>query len=147
MKCVYCKKSHHSFDCPTEDLNLPKELEDYYKDLDGFNKWLENSGTTYLMSKVQNVRLFYKMDMFCAWLASRETVPEKLIKDINDVLKVQGNDGNWNYDPYMQGMYNGMELIAAIAEKREPVFKNAPVEWLKDSPRSLTDKPTAEEAR
>ena len=45
---------------------------------------------------------------------------------INDLLRVQGMDGNWNYDPYMQGMYNGMEVVIAILEDREPVFKSAP---------------------
>ena len=49
---------------------------------------------------------------------------------INDLLRIQGIDGNWNYDPYMQGMYNGMEVVIAILEDREPVFKSAPEKWL-----------------
>lgn len=49
---------------------------------------------------------------------------------MNQVLKIQGADGNWNYDPYMMGMYNGMELMISLAENREPVFKEAPDEWL-----------------
>jgi hypothetical protein len=51
---------------------------------------------------------------------------------INDLLRVQGINGNWNYDPYMQGMYNGMEVVIAILEDREPVFKSAPDKWLHD---------------
>ena len=51
---------------------------------------------------------------------------------INEILKVQGSDGNWNYDEYMHGMYNGMELMVAIIEGREPVFKDKPEFWLKD---------------
>lgn len=57
---------------------------------------------------------------------------EKYIEDMKDVLKVQGYDGNWNYDEYMHGMYNGMELMLAIAEERDPIFKEKPNEWLKD---------------
>ena len=49
---------------------------------------------------------------------------------INDLLRIQGYNGNWNYDPYMQGMYNGMEVVIAILEDREPVFKSAPEKWL-----------------
>ena len=51
---------------------------------------------------------------------------------VNDLLRVQGIDGNWNYDPYMQGMYNGMEVVISLLEDREPVFKDAPDEWLHD---------------
>ncbi|GIO25118.1 hypothetical protein [Oceanobacillus sp. J11TS1] len=46
------------------------------------------------------------------------------------VLEIQGYNGNWNYDEYMHGMYNGMEMMLAIAENRAPVFKKAPDEWL-----------------
>ena len=51
---------------------------------------------------------------------------------INDLLRIQGYNGNWNYDPYMQGLYNGMEVVIAILEDREPVFKSAPEKWLHD---------------
>lgn len=45
-------------------------------------------------------------------------------------LEVQGQDGNWNYDAYMQGMYNGMECTLATIEGRTPKFRNPPDEWL-----------------
>jgi hypothetical protein len=38
-----------------------------------------------------------------------------------------------NYDEYMHGMYNGMELMLAIVENREPVYKEKPKQWLKDT--------------
>jgi len=56
------------------------------------------------------------METLRARLAQPE--PEPLIK-MKELLEVQGRDGNWNLDPYMQGMYNGMELIVALAEGRE----------------------------
>lgn len=56
------------------------------------------------------------------------------IEKMNDLIKVQGTDGTWNHDPYMQGMYNGMELMLAIAEGREPNYKSAPDQWLCDLP-------------
>jgi hypothetical protein len=71
------------------------------------------------------------MDTFRARLAQPE--PEPLIK-MKELLKVQGRDGNWNLDPYMQGMYNGMELIVALAEGRDPAFRKAPENWLSAQP-------------
>ena len=56
---------------------------------------------------------------------------EKLLANANDMLAVQGQSGNWNYDPYMHGVYNGIEMIIAIFEKREPKFRDAPDVWLK----------------
>ncbi len=58
------------------------------------------------------------------------------IEAIRDLMKVQGAQGNWDADPYMHGMYNGMELCFAILEDREPVFKEAPEVWLVDLPSS-----------
>jgi hypothetical protein len=51
------------------------------------------------------------------------------LEAMKEALKIQGYDGNWNYDEYMHGMYNGMELMMAIAENREPDFKDKPKQW------------------
>ena len=51
---------------------------------------------------------------------------EKLTK-LKEQLAVLGNDGNWNYDDYMLGMYNGMELAVATLEGRPPVYRKYPV--------------------
>jgi hypothetical protein len=53
----------------------------------------------------------------------------KKFKEGRDVLRVQGYDGNWNYDSYMHGMYNGMELMLSLIEGREPEFKEAPLQY------------------
>lgn len=52
------------------------------------------------------------------------------IQNLKDVHRVQGSDGNWNYDPYMQGLYNGLELALSIMENREPVFRDKPEKWV-----------------
>jgi hypothetical protein len=57
---------------------------------------------------------------------------EKTLKDMRNMVEIQGSNGTWNYDPYMQGMYNGMELMLAMVEGREPVYKEAPDEWVGD---------------
>ena len=54
----------------------------------------------------------------------------EIIEHIDDVLKIQCSDGNWNYDPYMFGMANGMILIKSIVTGKHPKFLNAPKKWL-----------------
>jgi hypothetical protein len=39
------------------------------------------------------------------------------------LLRLQGRPGTWDYDDYMCGMYNGMELMISTIESREPKFK------------------------
>jgi hypothetical protein len=68
-------------------------------------------------------------------LRSRLAQPEpEPVAKMKELLEVQGRDGNWNLDPYMQGMYNGMELMVALAEGRDPVFRKAPENWLSAQP-------------
>lgn len=61
------------------------------------------------------------------------------IDDVRDLLKVQGFDGTWNYDPYMMGLYNGLELALAVLEGRQPEYKDAPEKWLADFPEVTED--------
>jgi hypothetical protein len=57
---------------------------------------------------------------------------EEIKSSIQDVLKIQGADGNWNYESYMHGMYNGMVLIDSILRGIEPVFKEEPEQFICD---------------
>lgn len=54
----------------------------------------------------------------------------KRLSDANEMLSRQGESGNYDYDEYMHGMYNGMEVVLATIEDREPVFKDAPTTFL-----------------
>ena len=58
------------------------------------------------------------------------------VDNIRDILKIQCSDGNWNHDPYMHGLANGMIMIMAMIEGEEPVFLQAPEEWIGDKPES-----------
>jgi hypothetical protein len=69
-------------------------------------------------------------------------VSAKQMSDLRNMHRIQGDNGNWNYDPYMHGMYNGMELMLATIEDREPVFKKAPETWLADIEVSTADNST-----
>ena len=56
----------------------------------------------------------------------------KPIDILKEMVEVQGRNGSWNYDPYMHGLYNGLEFAFSIMEKREPRFRSAPDKWLFD---------------
>jgi hypothetical protein len=71
-------------------------------------------------------------------LRSRLAQPEpEPVAKMKELLEVQGRDGNWNLDPYMQGMYNGMELMVALAEGRDPVFRKTPEKWINTPPQRV----------
>lgn len=45
---------------------------------------------------------------------------ESKIGRLRNVREIQAQDGNWNVDDYMCGLYNGLEMALAILEGREP---------------------------
>lgn len=47
---------------------------------------------------------------------------EKSMRIANEMLELQSQNGNYNYDSYMLGLYNGMEYIISLLEVREPKF-------------------------
>lgn len=57
---------------------------------------------------------------------------QKEITVANELVQIQQLNGNWNYDPYMHGMANGMILIEHVfhADTTEPKYLTAPKEWL-----------------
>jgi len=62
---------------------------------------------------------------------------KKLLETYQDLLKVQLSDGNWDADPYMHGMANGMILMDSIARGTDPEFLDAPKYWRKRIPRTI----------
>lgn len=51
---------------------------------------------------------------------------EEIIKSLQELVDIQGKDGTWNHNEYMLGMFNGMELMLATVEEREPKFRTLP---------------------
>lgn len=56
------------------------------------------------------------------------------VKTLSEMKDVQCSDGNWNYDPYMHGMANGMIFALSLFDDKEPEYLEAPEQWLKDLP-------------
>jgi hypothetical protein len=59
---------------------------------------------------------------------------EDTIDGLEKMVDVSCSDGNWNYDPYLHGMANGMIFALAMMKNEEPVYLDAPEVWLKDLP-------------
>lgn len=55
---------------------------------------------------------------------------EKRLGEFKDLVRIQCNTGNFDYDGYMHGMANGMLFAEAVLEGREPEYKEAPERWL-----------------
>jgi len=61
-----------------------------------------------------------------------QSVLQKATKSLQDLIDIQCSDGNWNYDPYMHGLANGLLTSRSILDGKEPQFLDAPKQWLKD---------------
>ena len=51
------------------------------------------------------------------------------LKKLQQMLDVQCSDGNWNFDPYMHGMANGMIFCMALLKDEKPKYLEAPKVW------------------
>lgn len=67
---------------------------------------------------------------------SAEYTLEKKKEDLKRVVDIATSDGNWNYDPYLQGMANGLILAHAIINDTEPNYLNPPRVWIRDIKKS-----------
>jgi hypothetical protein len=48
---------------------------------------------------------------------------QEKLDEIKNLVEMQGATGTWDATPYMQGMFNGMELLLSILEERDPEFR------------------------
>lgn len=51
-----------------------------------------------------------------------EKIDKNLLEEMKQILEVQSNQDLEN-NPYMCGLYNGMEFMIALLEQRDPKFK------------------------
>tara|TARA_R110000850_G_scaffold100316_7_gene207535 strand:+ start:926 stop:1255 length:330 start_codon:yes stop_codon:yes gene_type:complete len=61
-------------------------------------------------------------------------VHKRQLESTQDIVSVQCNDGNWNYDAYMHGLANGMLIVQSMFTDKAPVFLEAPEVWLESIP-------------
>jgi hypothetical protein len=65
-------------------------------------------------------------------LSKKYEANEDVVDEIGRMMEIQGAHGNWNYDAYMHGMYNGMEFCHSLVKGVEPKYRKAPKKWLAD---------------
>jgi len=67
------------------------------------------------------------------------SILEGRVREIQKSLIVQGENGIWNCDDYMLGVYNGIELAVSTMQGRTPKFRSL-VDKPSDSPDSVMEK-------
>jgi|TARA_R110000851_G_scaffold87200_3_gene190043 hypothetical protein len=50
-------------------------------------------------------------------------------KKLKEMRDIQLRDGNWNWDPYMHGMANGLIFAVSLMMDEEPKFIEPPEFW------------------
>ncbi len=56
---------------------------------------------------------------------------KRIIENIEDVVNIQKSSGNWDYDPYMHGLLNGMLFIQSFVSGESFDPYDAPKRWTK----------------
>jgi hypothetical protein len=67
------------------------------------------------------------------------------LKRLQDLINTQCSDGNWNYDPYMHGLANGLLLAKSCFTDEEPKFLSSPEKWIGNKTSSTSNTDTARE--
>lgn len=95
------------------------------------------TGTTKLrpdMSRKEAVRAFYAMRERLNLAEGELEHYKKLIAHLVDIVEIQLQDGNWNYNDYMRGMANGLLLAKTIMTQAEVYEPLAPPEkWIEEN--------------
>ena len=65
-------------------------------------------------------------------------IKDKFKENYTEIQSIQGQTGVYNFDRYMLGLYNGMEMIISMYENREPNYKDAnEIKFLNDKQDNL----------
>ena len=87
----------------------------------------------------KHVHEYEAIEALRAALAQPEQEPvawKALVGSVRQMRDVQGMVGNWNFDPYRHGLFNGIEFALSLIEVRAPKFRDAPEKWLCDEPKA-----------
>ena len=57
------------------------------------------------------------------------------LKALRGMLDIQCSNGNWNFNPYMHGLANGMILALSQFDDKRPEYLVPPEVWLCDIPK------------
>jgi len=54
------------------------------------------------------------------------------LRNLDLAIAIQSQPGNWDYDPYMHGLLNGLLFARSCITGEEPKFYKPPEKWKKD---------------
>ena len=57
-----------------------------------------------------------------------------ILEVFDEMIDLQCSNGNYDFDPYMHGMANGMIYMRSLIDGGDPTFMEAPDVWLNDLP-------------
>ena len=57
---------------------------------------------------------------------------EDRLEKLDNLIKVQADEGNWNYSPYMHGLLIGMLVAKSVFTDEQPEYPDAPEHWIED---------------
>jgi hypothetical protein len=55
-----------------------------------------------------------------------------ILAEFDEMIELQCSSGNWDFDPYMHGMANGMIFMRSLVSGGDPQYLEAPSSWLSD---------------
>ena len=103
------------------------------------NNCLSSYGSINVDDLIETVKELKKVPTYNELLKENQELKKQLeeweqyLINAKEMLNLQGHDGNYNYDNYMLGLYNGMEYVIALFEKRNPIYKDGKnIEFLND---------------
>ena len=62
------------------------------------------------------------------------------LKMLREILNIQCINGNWNSNPYMHGLANGMILALSLFDDKPPEYLVPPKVWLCDIPKVASER-------
>jgi hypothetical protein len=77
-----------------------------------------------------------------SWLSVKKSKREivldgKKLESLENFLKIACSPGNYDFDPYLHGMANGLILVDSLIHEKEPKFLDAPEKWLSKQERPI----------
>ena len=105
--------------------------------------WQGNHKRVAVTAMKENVMLMKKLANPYWWGSADEDfyvdpnqcIPiQDVLEVFDEILDIQCSHGNWNFDPYMYGMANGLLFARFLIDGKDPPYLEAPNEWLSDVP-------------
>ena len=105
-------------------MKIIKGFEDEDIIVSDFGEWIGNNYIDYKSEYKNNRKIIESLLKEIQELKKQLEEWKHHLKCSKEMLNIQGQKGNYDYDEYMLGLYNGMEYIISLFETREPKYIN-----------------------